>query len=168
MSQVREGRWTAGDGAGMAVFLIGMRINRMHRLRRWLPVATAMPRMLRELRAHPELGLLGARTYVSGRVVMVVQYWRDTEHLAAYAASGNRYHLPAWREFNRRSRGNADVGIFHETYVLTPGSSEALYAHMPPFGLAAATQLVPVGGRGHSFARRLNAAGPNEPVVAAP
>lgn len=43
---------------GTVVFLIGMRINSLWRVRAWLPVFIAMPRMLRELYRQPEPGLL--------------------------------------------------------------------------------------------------------------
>ncbi len=50
-NRVQHGRRTSGTEGGVTVFLIGMRINRFRALRHWLPVFTAMPRMLRELRA---------------------------------------------------------------------------------------------------------------------
>ncbi len=43
----------------VVVFLIGMRVNRWWKVRQWLRTALAMPRMLRELGQHPELGMLG-------------------------------------------------------------------------------------------------------------
>ncbi|MBN1093229.1 DUF4188 domain-containing protein [Blastococcus sp. TML/M2B] len=103
------GRTTADAPPGTVAFLIGMRVNRPARLRHWLPVAAAMPRMLRELARHPELGLLSARTYVSGRAVLTVQYRRSAEDLDRYARARDAAHLPAWREFNRRTRDNCDV-----------------------------------------------------------
>src|SRR5829696_5536493 len=107
------GRMTADAPPGTVVFLIGMRINRPWKIRQWLPVATAMPRMLQELAAHPDLGLLAHRTYVSGRTVLTVQYWRSAEDLDRYARARAQAHLPAVREFNGRSRANDEVGIFH-------------------------------------------------------
>lgn len=40
------------------VFLIGMRINKWWKIHKWLPVAIAMPKMIKELYANPEMGLL--------------------------------------------------------------------------------------------------------------
>jgi hypothetical protein len=40
----------------IVVFLIGMRINKLRKVWKWLPVRSAMPKMLSELAAHPELG----------------------------------------------------------------------------------------------------------------
>ena len=45
------------------VFLIGMRINKPWKLHKWVPIFLAMPRMLRELSRHPELGLLGYQLF---------------------------------------------------------------------------------------------------------
>ncbi len=57
MATVNPGRYTAEVGEdGIVVFLIGLRVNRLRALRRWVPVAMAMPKMLRELMTQPELG----------------------------------------------------------------------------------------------------------------
>jgi hypothetical protein len=159
------GRMTDDAPPGTVAFLIGMRVNRPARVRSWLPVAAAMPRMLAELAAHPELGLLSARTFVSGRTVLVLQYWRSAEHLDRYARAGDHAHLPAWREFNRRTRDNGDVGIYHETYVV--GEHETVYVGMPAgFGLGGATSLVPLARRGQRAAHRLDPSVPDEAAVA--
>lgn len=55
---IQRERMTAGMEGKFAVFLIGMRINRPWLPHKWLPVATAMPRMLKELYTKPELGLI--------------------------------------------------------------------------------------------------------------
>ncbi len=90
-------RVTAEMDGEFVVFLIGMHVNRPLQVRAWLPVFRAMPRMMRELQAHPELGLLATQFHG----LTLVQYWRSVEHLNAYAASREHEHLPAWRDFNR-------------------------------------------------------------------
>jgi hypothetical protein len=166
MAEVINGRQTAALDDDVVVFIIGMRVNRMRRLRSWLPAARAMPRMLRELAGDPSLGLLEVNSYWAGRVLIAVQYWSSFDHLQAFARSADHEHLPAWREFNRLVRDNGDVGIFHETYLVGPGTAETFYGNMPPFGLAAAVGVVPVGGRGHSAARRMGTTTTDEPAVA--
>lgn len=166
MPAALQGRMTADAPAGTVAFLIGTRINRPTKLRQWWPIFTAMPRMLKELDQHPELGCLGYQSYLSGRTVMVVQYWRSAEHLNDYASARDKQHLPAWREFNRRVRDNGDVGIFHETYVLE--RFETVYVNMPAsFGLGGATGLVPPGRRGQRAAHRLDPSVPDTPAVEA-
>ncbi|WP_298806681.1 DUF4188 domain-containing protein [uncultured Pseudokineococcus sp.] len=156
-TQVHAGRRTADlDGQDVVVFVIGMRFNRLRDVRAWLPVFGAMPRMLRELAQQPERGLLHARTYWSGRTLMVRQYWRSWELLQQYASASDAEHLPAWRAFNQRARrGGAAVGIFHETYLVGPGRAESVYVQMPEHGLAAATRSVPVPPRGERAADRM-------------
>lgn len=56
MSSVFPGRYTAQTDAAFVVFLIGMRVNRFRAFSQWLPVAQAMPPMLKTLRQHPEKG----------------------------------------------------------------------------------------------------------------
>ena len=165
MGTVINGRQTAALDDDVVIFIIGMRINRLRRLRSWLPAFRAMPRMLRELSEDPDLGLLGVQSFWMGRVVMGVQYWRSFEHLQRFARSTDHAHLPAWREFNKLVRDNGDVGIFHETYRVGPGTAETFYGNMPPFGLAAAVGVTPVAGRGQSAARRMGITKADEPAV---
>src|SRR5918911_4288432 len=145
MRATSPGRWTHDhDDEAVVVFLIGMRINRLRAVRRWLPVANAMPRMLAELARDPALGLLGVTSCIQGRGALNVQYWRDLESLLAYAHAGDHEHRPAWREFNRLVReADGAVGIWHETFVVPAGAHESVYVDMPAQGLAAA-----LGARG--------------------
>jgi hypothetical protein len=133
-------RWTHhDDGTGVVVFLIGMRVNRWRRVGAWWPVFAAMPRMLRELYADPDSGLLAHRMTLSADGPLVVQYWRDREALIAYARDPNRGHRPAWRRFNTAARASGGaVGIWHETYDVPFGASESIYVDVPLRGLAAA------------------------------
>lgn len=138
------------------VFLIGMRINRWWRLRSWLTTGMAMPRMLKELHAQPEEhGFLGAEAWF-GRTTIMVQYWRSSEHLLAYAKNRKAAHLPAWKRFNELVGTNGDVGIWHETYRSRAGDYESVYANMPLFGLSKAGESIPAEGRYARAATRLN------------
>jgi hypothetical protein len=141
------GRFTAQTDKPIVLFLIGMRINRLWAVHKWLPVALAMPRMLAELSKQPATGMLWYRTYVSGRVVLVQQYWASFDKLLAYAHDKSAAHFPAWAAFNRAIGGNGSVGVWHETYLVEPGKFECIYANMPLFGLAAATNRVSATGR---------------------
>ncbi|WP_340563699.1 DUF4188 domain-containing protein [Streptomyces sp. GSL17-111] len=148
---------TAAADGGVTVFMVGMRINRPLAVRSWWPVFTAMPRMLRELSGDRESGMLGFRLLNGGpRVLYVVQYWSSHEKLTAYASAQDREHRPAWTAFNRRARRAAGaVGLWHETYVVPAGAHESVYVSMPPFGLGAATGVIPVGRTGERAAARL-------------
>lgn len=168
MAEIASGRWSAASDAarhdGLVLFHIGMRINRWRAVRAWWPVFAAMAPMLSELARHPELGMLGAQSHWSGRTLMVVQYWRDLDALTGYSRAADRAHLPAWQAFNRAARAAraagdraAAVGIFHETYLIGAGQSEAVYVNMPVAGLAGATAHVPVGRRGDTAIERLAA-----------
>jgi hypothetical protein len=134
MSSSTLGRYTARLDGEFAVFLIGARINQLWAVHRWLPVVLAMPRMVRELEAHPELGFLGYEAY-NGRTTLMMQYWRSLDHLLDYARAKDSEHLPAWRDYNQRVRSTGAVGIWHEAYVARPGSYRNMYGNMPAFGL---------------------------------
>src|SRR5258708_36680612 len=78
----------------------------------------------------------------------MVSYWRSFEDLERFARSKDDPHLAAWQRFTREIGTDGSVGIYHETYAVTPGSYEAFYANMPLFGLAGAPKQAGPG-RGH-------------------
>ena len=138
---IRAERLSAVMSGDFVVFLIGMRINKPLRVDKWLPVATAMPKMLKELYANPELGLIHHEMWFS-RTLVLIQYWRSIEQLIAYAKNRNAEHLPAWQAFNKAVGTDGSVGIWHETYMISDKKYETVYANMPPFGLGKAGTLV--------------------------
>jgi Domain of unknown function (DUF4188) len=155
MAQVVNGRFTARMDGPFVVFLIGMRINRPLAIRKWLPTARAMGPMLRELYTHPEKGFLGGEFFFYGWGPALVQYWRSFEDLEKFARDLDDPHMPAWQRFNREARSSGAVGIWHETYLVEQGAYEAIYANMPEFGLAKATEHVPAIGGRETARRRL-------------
>lgn len=144
MPQVFPGRYTNDAQGEVTVFLIGMRFNQWWRVDKWLPVFVAMPRMIALLAKHPQDGLLGWHVW-TGRTVLVLQYWESPEKLQAFASAKDRPHLDPWRRYVKSLGDHPAVGIWHETYVSAPGTRESIYVNMPEFGLAGATEHVPVG-----------------------
>jgi len=155
MAKIEKGRFTAKMDEPFAVFIIGMRINRPLAVRQWLPTARAMLPMLRELYKHPEKGFLGGEFFFYLWGPAVLQYWRSFEDLERFARDPDDPHMPAWQRFNREARSSRAVGIWHETYLVEPGAFEAIYANMPEFGLAKATERVPAIGGRETARRRL-------------
>ena len=147
MTPIFNGRYTAQSDVPLTLFLIGMRINRLRAVGRWWPVVRAMPAMLRELDQKPDSGLLKASSFIGGRTVLVLQYWRSFEDLLRYAHDKEGVHFPAWAAYNRKVGQSGIVGIWHETYRIEPGRFESIYSNMPLFGLAAATNHMPATGR---------------------
>lgn len=138
------------------VFLIGMRVNRWWKFHQWIPVATAMPKMIKELVMKPESGFLGFQLF-GGIPPVIAQYWRSFEHLEAYAKDRNGFHYPAWKAFNTKIKSNGDVGIWHETYLVKNGAYECVYNNMPRYGLGKVGELVPATGKRESAADRISA-----------
>jgi hypothetical protein len=152
--KTNDKRMTTAHDGDVVVFLIGMRVNKWWKVGQWLRTAMAMPRMLKELAEHPELGMLGAESWF-GRTTMMVSYWKSTEHLLAYAKMRNAEHLPAWRAFNKHIGTNGDVGIWHETFRVPAGGFETVYLNMPAFGLGKAAGLQEALGHRAGAAGRL-------------
>jgi hypothetical protein len=150
-------RLTATIDHDFVVFMIGVRINQPLKIHKWLPVVNAMPRMLTELYKQPELGFLHAESWF-GRTTIMVQYWRSMDQLLAYAKRKDAQHLPAWAEFNKAVGRNGAVGIWHETYAVSPGTFENIYVNMPYFGLGVAGTVRHANGDLTTASGRMTAA----------
>ena len=155
MTTVLAGRFTAQMNDPFVVFLIGMRINNWLAVSKWMPTAMAMPPMVQTLRQHPEKGFLAAEQFFSLREAIMIQYWRSLEDLEQFARNPSDPHAEAWKRFNRAIGSDGSVGIWHETYAIQPGHYESIYVNMPVFGLAAATNHVPVAGRRETMRGRI-------------
>ncbi len=142
--------------SGFVVFLNGMRVNKPWKIRKWLPMANAMPRMLVELAKHPELGLLHAETQFSFPNVTVTQYWKSFEALEAYTKARDHAQLPAWQAFNKAWRLTA-TSASGTTYVIEPGRFENIYNNMPPYGLGAVGEIVDAVGARQAARQRVKA-----------
>lgn len=156
VAEVQQGRWTAEIEGDFVVFIIGARINS------WRHVVSAirdlggrrgMNYMLKYLTEHPERGLLGYETMGFANV----QYWRSFEHLEAFAKDVDDPHLDAWRTYWKRVGKNPRTGIWHETFLVRDGEYEAVYANMPPRGLAKASKMVTVAESSGARQRLKNA-----------
>lgn len=173
MAGVITERMAADLDGDFVVFIIGMRPNRLLKVRSWWPVFAAMRPMLVELSGNPRSGFLGGTLALSGNGPMLVQYWRSFEHLERYARDKDARHFPAWTRFNREAARSGDVGIWHETYKVAAGQYETIYNNMPPTGLGTACRLVPAAGyrstaAGRIGARRMDVAPVDESGVVVP
>jgi hypothetical protein len=156
MSEIIKGRVSAEVDHDIVVFLIGIRINKLWKIWKWLPLMGMMPKMLAELAAKPELGLLTARGQFGLRNASTIQYWKSAAHLQAFAHATDKSHLPAWAKFYRIVGASGDIGIWHETYVVPRGNLETIYVNMPRFGLGLSGELFPATGSRASAERRLS------------
>ena len=158
MPTVFPGRFSAKLEGPFVVFLIGLRINKLAQVHKWLPTAAAMRPMLSELYSNPKLGFLGAFSSIYWRGVMVVQYWRSFDDLVAYAQARDANHLPAWKRFNQHVGGDGSVGIWHETYQVSAGQYECVYNNMPRWGLSQVGEHIPATGAFHEAKSRMGPA----------
>ncbi|TPW76881.1 DUF4188 domain-containing protein [Schumannella sp. 10F1B-5-1] len=147
MAKIFPGRMTHHHEGELVVFHIGMRINKVWRSDLWIPVLNAMTPMLTELSKDPDSGMLGFDLLIGRNGPYVVQYWSSIEKLYDYASNRDAAHRPAWSAFNARARkAPGAVGIWHETFHVQ--RAESMYVGMPRFGLAGATEHLPVTSRG--------------------
>ena len=154
MTKTIDERMTVARDQGFVVFLIGARVNKWWLVPIVWAVARSFSRMMAELAADPDAGLLSSESY-AGRTTMTVQYWRSVDDLLRYAKARDKTHLPVWAKWAKRWSASGAVGIYHETYVVEPGGYECLYHHMPPFGLGKVGPLVPARGHRQTARGRL-------------
>jgi hypothetical protein len=165
VATINRGRFTAAPDDELVVFLIGMRLNKPWKFWKWWAPFVAMPRMLRKLKSDPELGLLHVQGGLISGHPLTLCYFRSPQHLYRFAKDSSLPHLEPWRRFNKKVRDSGDVGVWHETYRVSPDRAECIYTNMPPWGLAAATNCVPVGRLGNSAEKRAGLTTVDEPVV---
>ena len=137
MAPIFPGRYTADIEGDFVVFLIGMRINKPLKIRKWWPVFTAMRPMLKAHEADPDIGVLDTRlTLLSPREPLIIQIWRSFDRLERFARQ-DMVHTDPWKTyFKVVGASSGDVGIWHETFKVHAGEYETLYGNMPRFGLA--------------------------------
>jgi hypothetical protein len=158
-SEFTSGRHTSQFDGPVTIFVIGLRINRLLRIDKWLPVAKAMGPMITELSRQPQCGFLGTEPMLRNlRTVVMLQYWRDFDSLEAYARDRDQSHWPAWLAFNKAVGSSGTVGIFHETYVVQAGGHETIYANMQPFGLGRIAGTQPATGSRNEARSRMSQA----------
>ena len=89
MAKMFEGKFTMRNDEEVVVFIIGMRINKRWKIRKWGQVFLAKPPMIRELHENKEeLGFLSMESYFGLRTALIIQYWKSVDHLQAYAKAG--------------------------------------------------------------------------------
>ena len=141
MTAARQGRWAADIEGDFVVFLIGARPSKLRLLRalRDLGGRKGMFHMLDVLTKDRNSGLL----HWERAGTTIIQYWRSFEHLERFANAPDP-HKDAWQRYWKRVGKDNRTGIWHETFLVRAGEYEAIYANMPPMGLARAGDMVPL------------------------
>ncbi|UXI69475.1 DUF4188 domain-containing protein [Tahibacter amnicola] len=153
MSRIIKERVTVDEKEEFVVLLIGMRINKWWKVHKWLPVAWSMRTMVKQLgKLTGDSGYLGGEYRTAGNPIVFVQYWRSYDALEKYASNASLHHRKMWGWFFRSIGLKGDVGIYHESYRITPGNYECVYLNMPPFGLGKVFPLVPAS-KGYASSR---------------
>ena len=156
---VFSGRYTAEMTEPFVVFLIGLRVNKFWPVKRWWTEASAMQPMMETLNNNPDKGLLGAETFFRlwPLETCMVSYWRSFEDLTRFARDENAPHWRPWQQFRKSVGDNGTVGIWHETYRINPADYECIYGNMPAFGLAEATNHIPISAKTRTARSRMTA-----------
>ncbi|MFC3885554.1 DUF4188 domain-containing protein [Bacillus songklensis] len=153
-TKIHNGAFTAETEDGFVVFIIGVRLNKIRALFKWLSAIKAMMPMLKELYQNPELGFLQEQTVIGWRTVTTIQYWRTYEQLETYS-KGN-IHSEALKNFYKKIGKSGSVGLYHETYKVE--KDESLYINMPVYGLAKAFSHIRINNKLNTSKKRMERA----------
>ncbi len=156
MKSIFKGRYTAKIEGDFVIFAVGMQINRGWKIHRWLPIFISIFRMIRDLKLKPQSGFLHAEYYLSVGGAMTLQYWRTTQDLENFAHDKNHKHLLIWKKYNQDIVENGDVGIWHETYLISAHQFETIYINMPKKGLGLAGHHIPITANTETARQRLS------------
>ena len=140
--------FTARFDGDFVVFLIGVRPNGANPFTKYTDeIGKAFESMVKELENDDTLGYMGGDNYVGANsrksAAMMVQYWRSYESLQKWTHTRMGIHMKTVEEYIKKDRVAGTTGIWHETYKVRDGEYEAVYANMPPIGLALATNVTP-------------------------
>jgi len=134
---------------------LGLRINTLWKIHKWLPFIRANLAMLDELEAHPDVGMLAYDTKVGIRHFENVVYWRSFEALRSWALDGSFKHAPSMKQTMDELAASDAAGLWHEVYLIDAASYETVYYNLPPIGLGKAAPLFPTDGHRKTAAGRL-------------
>lgn len=143
----------------LTVFLVGMQCRSWTSMWKVPIVAARMTRMQRELREDPDSGLLWGENFLcfSPFTTLFLSYWRSSAHVERFASGARFSHRSSATEYWKRFRDDPHLGVWHETYEVTPEGAETLYGGMAPFGVSAFNPTVPVSEMAGQYLRRLRA-----------
>ena len=133
------GQYSATTENPIVIFLIGIRINNLWGIHKWMPFVFRIFMLRKHLKNNNQTSLLNTKTWFSWREIMLVQYWDSLESLEKFAHSKLEPHLESWREYNMQIGKNGSLGVWHETYFIDKKHFECIYHNMPRTGLALAT-----------------------------
>ena len=69
-----------------------------------------------------------------GNAILALSYWKDIEHLHAFARGPS--HTTGWNWWGETQKQWPHIGIFHETYNVPAGGWETIYQNFHPIGMA--------------------------------
>ncbi|KAL3893513.1 MAG: hypothetical protein SGARI_008130 [Bacillariaceae sp.] len=153
--QVVRGRKMAKIEGDFVVFHIGFRPNnKIDKFSKWM--GDAFESMVEELENDPKLGFLGGEFYAGTTGTFMVQYWKSTDQLNAYARDSTNRHASPWAKLMKMGRESADYGFWHETFEVQAGQYESIFVNCPPMllGNCHETELIQCEGRNNSAAGR--------------
>lgn len=156
MGKLNTGRMMADLEDEFLFFIIELQVHKLWRFRKWYPAVQGMNRMLAELIAEKEYGLLSFEYYFAFRRQLFIMYWRSYEHMHNWALNKDATHIAGWRMLNKLMKDYPDIiGFWHESYVVQPYQYESFYRNVPTVGLGRAGELLPVKGGMKTAAARL-------------
>lgn len=137
ISDIKPVRISPPNNRDIVIFIIGMKIQQWWKIRSWGKVFFVMSKMLKELYSMKASGLLHHEIGLSGRNIVLIQYWTSLKSLHDYAYE--KTHAKAWAGFYKTAANAKGIDFFHETYFVKAEHYESIEVNLnKPRGLACA------------------------------
>ncbi|MCM2677183.1 DUF4188 domain-containing protein [Alkalicoccobacillus plakortidis] len=131
---INKGRITPKTDQPLAVFIIGVKINKLWAVHKWFKSFMSMRPMVAELYQNKaELGFYHTDYFLTWRGITLVQYWDSHESIMSYSRGAK--HLKAWKHFNKSVAADHSLGIYHEAYTVAAHQYHSVFVNMPEVGL---------------------------------
>ena len=152
--KIFNGRYTADSSeSSFVIFIIGMRLNQIYKIWKWIPVLNSMGPMIKELYQNPQWGFLHTEVLFGWRKITLIQYWKEFDGLIDYAHGKNHDSL-----------GNHIIGKLIITVVLVSFTKltklkrehqNPSMLNMPKTGLSQAMTHIPISQSKDSANKRM-------------
>lgn len=139
------------------LFLVGMQC------RSWLSfwkipfISYRMFKMQKELRQDKTSGFLWGKNFIAYRpfTSLFLTYWKSSDDIHRFVSDKKFSHLASVGIYYRKYRNDPNIGVWHETYEVTPGQVETLYYGMNPFGAGSFNPITPLERNAKGYMKRL-------------
>lgn len=141
----------------LCLFLVGLQCRSWKSLWKIPFITIRVSRMYKELQTNKDSGLLWGKFFTSKRpfTTLILTYWKSSEHIHRFVSDPKYSHIKSTIEYYQKFNRDPHIGVWHETYEITPNHAETMYYGMEPFGASAFLQTKVLKKNAKGYMKRL-------------